>query len=46
MSVMEDNYRKKMMLGQDGNALVQLVVINSALFVILQFIFLIVKSVP
>jgi membrane associated rhomboid family serine protease len=35
---MEDNYRKKMMLGQDGNALVQLIVINAVVFVILQFI--------
>jgi membrane associated rhomboid family serine protease len=38
---MEDNYRKKMVLGQDGNALVQLVVINAVLFVILKFIFVI-----
>jgi membrane associated rhomboid family serine protease len=36
---MEDNYRKKMLLGQDGNALVQLVVVNAVLFVILQFIY-------
>lgn len=35
---MEDNYRKRMGLGQDGNALVQLVVINAVLFAILQFI--------
>ncbi|MBS1662463.1 MAG: rhomboid family intramembrane serine protease [Bacteroidetes bacterium] len=35
---MEDNYRKKMLLGQDGNALVQLVVINAVLFAILQFV--------
>src|ERR1700761_1666017 len=41
MRVMEDNYRKKMTLGQDGNALVQLVVINAVLFVILKFIYLI-----
>jgi membrane associated rhomboid family serine protease len=39
MRVMEDNYRKKMLLGQDGNALVQLVVVNAVLFVILQFIY-------
>jgi membrane associated rhomboid family serine protease len=32
-----------MALGQDGNALVQLVVINGCLFVILQFIFLLYK---
>src|ERR1700753_157822 len=41
MRVMEDNYRKKMTLGQDGNALVQLVVINAVLFVILKFIYVI-----
>src|SRR6185437_13803710 len=38
MRVMEDSYRKKMTLGQDGNALVQLVVVNAVLFVILKFI--------
>ena len=38
---MEDNYRKKMTLGQDGNALVQLVVVNAVLFVILKFIYVI-----
>jgi membrane associated rhomboid family serine protease len=38
---MEDNYRKKMTLGQDGNALVQLVVINAVLFVILKFVYVI-----
>lgn len=38
---MEDSYRKKMMLGQDGNALVQLIVINAVLFVILKFIYLV-----
>lgn len=44
---MEDNYRKKMQLGQDGNALVQLVVINAVLFVILKFIYVIyVLNVP
>jgi membrane associated rhomboid family serine protease len=36
---MEDNYRKKMLLGQDGNALVQLVIVNACLFVILKFIY-------
>src|ERR1700743_2844136 len=41
MRVMEDNYRKKMVLGQDGNALVQLVIINAVLFVILKFIYVI-----
>src|SRR5437763_2383162 len=43
MRIMEDSYRKKMMLGQDGNALVQLVVINAVLFIILQFIYLVFK---
>lgn len=38
---MEDSYRKKMTLGQDGNALVQLVIINAVLFVILKFIYVI-----
>jgi membrane associated rhomboid family serine protease len=38
---MEDNYRKKMQLGQDGNALVQLIVVNAILFVILKFIYVI-----
>jgi len=38
---MEDNYRKRMLLGQDGNALVQLVVINAVIFAILQFIYVI-----
>jgi membrane associated rhomboid family serine protease len=41
---MEDNYRKKMALGQDGNALVRLVVINAVLFAILQFVFIIYKA--
>lgn len=38
---MEDNYRKKMALGQDGNALVQLVILNAIAFVILKFIYVI-----
>jgi membrane associated rhomboid family serine protease len=38
---MEDNSRKRMLLGQDGNALVQLVVINAVIFAILQFIYVI-----
>ncbi len=48
MRVMEDNYRKRMLLGQDGNALVQLVVINAVLFAILQFISVIysLNSIP
>ena len=41
MRVMEDNYRKKMLLGQDGNALVQLVIVNACLFVILKFVYVI-----
>jgi membrane associated rhomboid family serine protease len=44
MHVMEDNYRKQMTLGQEGNALVQLVVINAVLFVVLKFIYVIYKS--
>jgi membrane associated rhomboid family serine protease len=38
---MEDNYRKKMVLGQDGNALIRLVVINAVLFAILKFVYVI-----
>jgi membrane associated rhomboid family serine protease len=41
MRVMEDNHRKKMLLGQDGNALVQLVIVNACLFVILKFVYVI-----
>jgi len=41
MRVKENSYRKKMELGQDGNALVQLVVINAVLFAILKFIYVI-----
>jgi membrane associated rhomboid family serine protease len=39
MNVMEDSYRKRMGLGQDGNALVQLIVLNAVMFVILKFIY-------
>ena len=39
MDVKEDNYRKKMHLGQDGNALVNLLVLNAVMFVVLKFIF-------
>ncbi|HVM87536.1 MAG TPA: rhomboid family intramembrane serine protease [Puia sp.] len=39
MRTMEDSYRKKMGLGQDGNALIQLIVLNAVVFVILKFIF-------
>lgn len=38
---MEDNYRKKMTLGQDGNALVELVIINAVVFAILKFVYVI-----
>jgi membrane associated rhomboid family serine protease len=38
---MEDSYRKRMNLGQDGNALVHLIIINAVLFVILKFVFVI-----
>lgn len=41
---MEDSsYRKKMLLGQDGNALVQLVVINAVAFVVLKFVYVVYK---
>ncbi len=46
MNVMEDSYRKRMNLGQDGNALVQLIVINAVLFVILKFIYVIYLLTP
>ncbi|MBS1947303.1 MAG: rhomboid family intramembrane serine protease [Bacteroidetes bacterium] len=36
---MEDSYRKKMGLGQDGNALIRLIVLNAVLFAVLKFIF-------
>ncbi len=39
MDVREENYRKRMNLGQDGNSLVQLLVLNAVLFVILKFVF-------
>jgi membrane associated rhomboid family serine protease len=41
MKLMEDSFRKKMSLGQDGNSLVQLLVINAVLFVVLKFIYVI-----
>jgi membrane associated rhomboid family serine protease len=40
MDVKQDNYRKQMYLGQDGNSLVQLLVLNAVLFVVLKFIFI------
>src|ERR1700721_2515813 len=41
MKLVADSYRKRMTLGQDGNSLVQLLVINAVLFVILKFIYVI-----
>ena len=41
MRVMEDSHRRKIALGEDGNALVQLVAVNAVLFVILKFIYII-----
>src|ERR1700743_3735177 len=41
MKVMEDSHRRKIALGEDGNALVQLVAVNAVLFIILKFIFII-----
>jgi membrane associated rhomboid family serine protease len=38
---MEDNYRKKMGLGQDGNTLVKLIVINAVMFATLKFVYII-----
>jgi membrane associated rhomboid family serine protease len=38
MDVKEENYRKRMYLGQDGNALVQLLVLNAVIFVVLKFV--------
>jgi membrane associated rhomboid family serine protease len=40
MNVKEDNYRKRMYLGQDGNALVELLVLNAVIFVVLKFVFI------
>lgn len=41
MDVKEDNYRKRMNLGQEGNALIQLLILNAVLFVILKFIYVV-----
>ncbi len=41
MDVKQDSYRKRMYLGQDGNSLVNLLVINAILFVVLQFVFIV-----
>jgi membrane associated rhomboid family serine protease len=40
MDVKEESYRKRMYLGQDGNALVQLLVLNAVIFVVLKFVFI------
>ena len=39
MNVKEENYRKRMYLGQDGNALVNLLVLNAVVFVLLQLVY-------
>ena len=39
MDVKEENYRKKMNLGQDGNSLVSLLVLNAVIFVVLQLVY-------
>src|SRR5258706_6568451 len=41
MNVKEDSYRKRMNLGQDGNSLMQLLIINAIVFVTLKFIYII-----
>src|SRR6516164_4633245 len=46
MNVKEDSYRKRMNLGQDGNSLIQLMIINAVLFVILKFIYVIYLLAP
>lgn len=38
MSVLEQNSRKKMLLGQDGNSLTLLIVINAVIFILLSFV--------
>jgi membrane associated rhomboid family serine protease len=38
MSVLEQNSRKRMMLGQDGNSLTLLLIINAIIFVLLSFV--------
>ncbi len=38
MSVLEQNSRKRMMLGQDGNSLTLLIILNAIIFVLLSFI--------
>jgi membrane associated rhomboid family serine protease len=41
MNVKEGSYRKRMHIGQDGNALMELLIINAVVFVILKFIYII-----
>jgi membrane associated rhomboid family serine protease len=42
---MEDSYRKKMGLGQDGNSLIKLIIVSAVLFVSLKFVYIIYLSV-
>ena len=39
MDVKQDSYRKRMYLGQDGNALINLLVINAVMFVVMLFVY-------
>ena len=41
MNVQEEKSRNRIYLGSDGNALVNLVVVNAVLFVLLKFIYVI-----
>jgi membrane associated rhomboid family serine protease len=41
MDVKENSYKKRMNLGQDGNALIKLLIVNAVVFVILKFIFVV-----
>lgn len=36
---MEESYRKRMNLGQDGNVLIRLIIVNAVLFVVLKFVY-------
>lgn len=38
MSVLEQNNRKKLLLGQDGNSLTLLIIINAVIFILLNFV--------
>ena len=38
MSVLEQNSRKKMLLGQDGNSLTLLIIFNAIIFILLNFV--------